>query len=125
MTNGFITAEDDRRHMGMLRKNYRSVLAETLLELLTEYLIVANQWEEYYAAAANKEFTKECDRAKHAAIQTYEMIPLMEKCKSLGWTYSDLVDIIPGAFETTHSERRAILSDLRGWAYDRYDVIPF
>ena len=115
--NKFYTPEDDARDKALLQKNYnrelrKMELAEDLLNLLAEYLDVADKWEDY-------------DEADHTMIQTDYMIPLMERVSAAGWAYNDLTDIIPGWPKTSKKQRRDTFRSLRMWAEDKYGIIPF
>lgn len=89
---------------------------EQLLELLEDYVVQADLWEDYYRKAGNKGFRGNEEKEAHRYIQSTYTIPLMEKCKAYGYTYSQLIEIIPTAFKTTKRERHDLLDDLREWA---------
>jgi len=104
-----------------MARTAKARLTSELLELLTEYLDVADAWDMYYTAAINKTFELKGDHRKmYAYIQVDVMIPLMGRCRALGWAYRDLVYIIPSAFETTEQERWALLRDLYVWVEEEY-----
>ena len=87
-----------------------------LVELLEDYVVAADLWEDYYTKAANKGFRGNEEKEAHRYIQSTYTLPLMEKCRRFGYTYAQLIGIIPTAFKTTKQDRHELLDELREWA---------
>lgn len=96
-------------------------IAERLLDVLDEYADVLDVSEDHFSAAANKEFRNlQAEKDSLAEMQEQHQLPMMVQCRAAGFTYADLMLILPGAFKTTYEERRRVLEDLYQYAGEKY-----
>lgn len=106
----------------------RAEIAQTLLDLLVDHVGLCGTWQAHNMRATRKKFHRDEEEKNYRAIIRTFTIPLMDRCKVEGFDYSQLSDIIPGAFVTTVAEREKLLSDLTSWAWDEFDLgqlVPF
>lgn len=88
--------------------------ADSLYGLLVAYVQVCDIMEEHNRKVMKKHYrTLDLEREAYNHVQTKYQQPVMAKCAWYGFKYSDLMETIPPAFETTSSQRHAILKDLR------------
>ncbi len=97
-------------------------VAEALLRVLTAHVANADLWEDYYLVAAGGGE----DRKQRKKLLEASTRPLLTLVKREGFTYAEVLEIIPVAFQTDHAERDKILDDLRQHVWDNYETdIPF
>ena len=95
---------------------------DVLLDLLEEYLDIADMWEEHHKRCIDKGFkTLDEEKDAHRYIQSKFSIPFMSKVTDLGFAYVDILEIIPPAFETNSYQREAILHDLFCFVSEKRD----
>jgi len=88
--------------------------ADNLYGILVGYVQACDALEEHNRKVMNKGFkTLDLEKEAYNHIQTKYQQPVIGKCTWLGFKYSDLLEIIPPAFETDAIFRQAILKDLR------------
>jgi len=104
----------------LLRLRNRAIAtSHTLMSLLESHVEVCDRWEDHLTRLHESGYKGTGESgAAHTAYQTDYLIPLMEACRAANFTYAELIDIMPGAFETTYAQRQAILEDLRSYVLD-------
>ena len=100
-------------------------IAEELLDILGAHIEIADMWDDHWSAAMGGRFTRQQEKASAAAINAEKAPAFTKIYKQAGYTYMDLVDIIPIAFKTTREERAELLEDLVEFAYQEYGALPF
>lgn len=103
-------------------------VAQTLMELLYEYLEITHLWEAHWRKANNREYAPGEESRAYAHIEQKHIRPFSGKCRSYGFVYADVTDILPRAFKTTKQERNDVVHDLDDYAQAKYGItgaIPF
>ena len=95
-------------------------LANELLGLLTEHVEVCDAWEPHYSAIGRKVYSKNEEKEAHTWLRENETRPFLQQVDKSKFTYAEIIEIIPPAFETTAKQRKNILSDLVTWAEEIY-----
>lgn len=117
----FRSRKCDKCGVTLRTKHAREIdLATELCELLSEHVSVCKVWEKHYIAVADKALDKDEEKVNHKWLRENATIPFLEQVRQSKFTYADIIEIIPPAFETTTKQRKAILSDLVSWADKTY-----
>ncbi len=107
--------------LGILMMSKARKIAERLLSILDEYVAVLDVSETHFSIVARKGFPSLQDEKDSLAdLQEFHQLPMMARCKEVGFTYADLMLIIPGAFKTTYAERGVVLEDLVYYAEEEF-----
>ncbi len=94
-------------------------VAEALLRVLAAHVTNADKWEAHYLS--DKPTT-----AQHRELIETSTEPFLALCHREGFRYSEILEIMPVAFKTTHAERDEIMEDLCQHVWDNYETdIPF
>jgi len=105
-----------------------AIAADNLCGLLALHVQACNLMEEHNRKVITDGYkTLDLERKAYKHIQEKYQQPIMSKCTWFGFKYSDLLEIIPPAFETNFIQRRDILKDLREFSEKEFGeyVIPF
>ena len=98
------------------------IISLHLLHLLELYLRGADEYEDLQRGTIAKTLSVKEQEARTLKIQIQHTLPLKKKCKQAGFTYAEVSEIIPGAFETTSHQRRRAFKQLDLWVRDTYEV---
>ena len=95
-------------------------LAVKLCGLLAEHVQVCKAWEGHYVAMADKSYKKGEEKENHTWLRENMTAPFLDELSRSSFTYAEIIDIIPPAFETTHKQRVATYKDLVNWSEEIY-----
>ncbi len=94
--------------------NQEKKIAQCLHDLLVLYVLAGDVKEEHNRKVINNNYrTLLLERKAYNHFQEKYQQPVLSKCKSFGFRYSDLLEIIPPPFETNIIQRHEILDDLK------------
>lgn len=101
---------------------WRGRLANDLLALLYEHIEVCEAWEDHYIAVADKSYGRTEEKETHTWLRENKTAPFLQRVYRSPFTYAEVIEIIPPAFETTTKQRAKIYEDLVNWVGGIYGV---
>lgn len=99
----------------------RTTLAHDLLALLAEHISVCESWEDHYTSIAEGTYENGEEKENNRWLRQNKTMPFLQQLEQSEFKYSEIIEIIPPAFETTTKQRISMYKDLVCWADEVYD----